>query len=142
MKKNIFIKVLGIALILIFLLFTSSALILYNSGQNSIKKRIIIEANLLSSIISADNYSNFSNIKDFEDTRITIISYSEENRGEVLFDSYTTQELENHLDRPEVVAAIENNPTVYERYSSSLDCRIADPPSAHFPYKPCKAEKR
>lgn len=120
MKKSIFVKSFLITLLSVSIVFISGIGVTYSSNVNLVSERIITETELASALVNGkedfDELDAFS--KNQDDCRITVISMS----GDVLYDSGTNQQLDNHIDREEIAAAIAGNPKTIERYSETYKC--------------------
>lgn len=117
MKRHLFLYTTLILLIGLVSFFAVSVFITHRNNIN-IAKIAVMETTK----ISAGLFNEWVNKNDFvnvgSDTRITIISAD----GTVLADSIT-HELsltENHLNRPEIIAALREEPAVYIRRSNTL----------------------
>ncbi|MCL1820058.1 MAG: ATP-binding protein [Oscillospiraceae bacterium] len=89
----------------------------YNNNLSIAKDTVMETARICAGLYSDDiDVSAF--VKVGGDTRITVISPD----GKVLADSRPLDvgAVENHLDRPEIQAAINNSPEAHVRYSSTL----------------------
>jgi len=109
-----------LALILTFA-FVSG--ILYNSTFNSIKREVRNESLYISEALESYN-GHFSNISTYLNTiglqslnRITLINSD----GLVLYDNFALPaNMDNHLDRPEIIDAIQNGYGEVSRFSKTL----------------------
>lgn len=115
MRRKLFIYTSLVIILVILSVFISSLTI---SHRNNLK--LAEDSVKESAHIFADIYKEDIDLEDFvklgEFTRVTIIK----SNGDVLKDTRPLVNPENHLDRPEVIAALEGNPTPYIRYSESL----------------------
>ncbi len=121
MKKNVMLKCFLVTLLSAIIIFVSGILIMFFNGQKMIRERLVSETALAAALLN--DSADFENLKDFnggDEVRITVISLD----GEVMFESDTTELMENHLDREEVQSAIEGIPKTVERYSSTFSCRM------------------
>lgn len=121
MKKKIIIKSFSITLLSVLIVFISGIGATYFSNKKLVSERLITETEIASALF--DNENDFDGLERFrgqKDCRITAISMT----GDVLYDSDTTDALENHLDREEVVAAIAGSPKTIERYSDTFKCKM------------------
>ncbi len=122
MKKRVFLKCFLIALFSSLIVFLFGVAITYLTTRSLINERLITDTEMVSSLI--DGEEDFSALEEFSQDniiRITVISLS----GEVLYESDTDEQLENHIDRDEVVAAISGTPYTVERYSNTFRCNMA-----------------
>lgn len=118
MKKRLFLS----AFIIIFIgfsgFFVISVYATYINNLNFAKDTVMETARIYEKLISEITVDLDYLIKTSETTRITIISEN----GKVIADSrpLDLDSLENHLDRPEIQAALNNNPAAFIRYSKTL----------------------
>ena len=121
MKKNIFIKSFTISLLSVLILFVSGICITYSSNKNLVSERLITETDLVSALLnSEEDFDELDAFRNQDECRITVISMN----GDVLYDSDTHEQLENHIDREEVAAAIAEKPKTVERYSNTFKCEM------------------
>ncbi len=120
MKRNIFIRSFLIALLSVLIIFISGIGVTYSSNVKLVSERIITETHLAAALVDSkddfDELDAFS--KNQNECRITVISVN----GDVLYDSGTHEQLENHIDREEIAAAIAGDPKTVERYSETYKC--------------------
>ena len=103
------------------ILFVSGICITYFSNKNLVSERLITETDLVSALLnSEEDFDELDAFRNQDECRITVISMN----GDVLYDSDTHKQLENHIDREEVAAAIAGEPKTVERYSDTFDCRM------------------
>ncbi len=122
MKRNIFIKCFLIALLSLLILFTAGISAAYFSNKKLVTERLVTETRLASAMLGGvDDLSRLDIFGNREECRITIISQD----GEVIYESDTGEQLENHIDREEVKAALSGSPRAVERYSETLRCKMA-----------------
>lgn len=100
MKKYVFRRLLLLSLLLIICCTALSTLLYLRSIRSAVKSNLEKTAHLLASFSEEDDFTE--RLKGTDDMRITLI----EADGTVLYDSYGTVELENHLSRPEVQEAL------------------------------------
>ena len=121
MKKNIFIKSFTISLLSVLILFVSGICITYFSNKNLVSERLITETDLVSALLnSEEDFDELDAFRNQDECRITVISMN----GDVLYDSDTHEQLESHIDREEVAAAIAEKPKTVERYSNTFKCEM------------------
>jgi len=111
MKKKLIIYNLILTFVVLLLMF-GLGLLITNSNSTEISEKKIIE---ITEVYSA-NYSDDVVFPDDSDVRVTIIDAT----GKVLKDSSGTISTENHIDRDEIIAAINGTPKTYVRYSETL----------------------
>ena len=121
MKKNIFIKSFAIALLSVLIVSLSGIGVTYFSNKSLVSERLITETELAAALLdSTEDFSALDIFRYQDECRITVISMS----GDVLYDSDIHEQLENHLDREEVAAAITGTPKTVERYSETFSCKM------------------
>lgn len=121
MKKRIFFKCFVIILLSALVVFFSGVGITYVGARGLINERLETETKLTCALLDGeDDFSALEIFKNNDECRITVISLS----GEVLYDSDTSEELENHVDREEVAAALAGEPRSVERYSETFGCSM------------------
>jgi len=117
MKKRLFIYTTLIILAGLLCFFAVSIAITYHNNLRLAKDLVMETAQ-----IYADIYAGTANpdllVKTGDDTYITLVSRD----GTVLSDdrSLDIGAMENHLNRPEIQAALAGNPAAYVRYSDTL----------------------
>lgn len=120
-------KILLSYIIIILLAIGISATTFWNTGYKHIENEnsehyikqaeLIAEAFELTQFNTDNDFSNFTkNFGEKYSTRITVI----DSDGEVLSDSETREELENHSDREEVMEALSGEKTSIIRHSETL----------------------
>jgi len=116
MKKRLFLYTTIILLAGLASFFIASVYITHRNNLN-IAKSTVMEITSICAGLFNENIDLQTFVSVGENTRITIISVS----GEVLADSNPpdTPTVENHLNRPEVIAAARNMPSVYLRHSNT-----------------------
>jgi len=117
MKKRLFIYTTLIIFTGLLCFFAASVYITHTNNLNIAKYTVIETARICANLYNNDiDVSAF--VKVGGDTRITIISPD----GAVLADSRPLDvgAMENHLNRPEIQAALSDFPTAHIRYSDSL----------------------
>ena len=117
MKKRLFIFSTLMVFIGLLCFFAASVYITYSNNLN-IAKDTVMETVLILAGFYGDDTDASSFVKVGDDTRITVILPD----GSILADSRPLDVglMENHLDRPEVQAALNAAPETFVRYSDSL----------------------
>ena len=102
----------------LLIFFAASLYITHTNNLNFAKDTVMKTAQIYADLYDSDTDIFSSFVKESGDTRITIISAD----GTVLTDSrpLDVNSLENHLDRPEIQAALNGTPKAYVRHSESL----------------------
>lgn len=126
MKKEIVFKNTLITVFALFIFAVIAIVITNNYNTNQNKENIIRTTEIYKNtfIYKQDNdYSAFSNLSEElkKTTRITIIKSD----GTVLNDSHSQADLmENHISRPEIQAALNDNCEVYIRESDTINIKM------------------
>lgn len=120
MKRKIILQSFLISLFTLTALFIASIIAFYSSQANNIKDTLIELTATLEPVVKKD--VSLLDDLSLENTRITIVDM----QGNVVFDSSTDnyQIFDNHLDREEIVNAMNGSPAVVKRYSQSLGCNM------------------
>lgn len=120
MNRKIFRSALLISLLVLASSFILSMGILYSYFESQLEKELRNEAMYISSALEMEGTDYLINIKN-EDKRVTLIAPD----GTVLADtSVDADKLENHLDREEIKAAMENGSGTSVRYSETLTEKV------------------
>lgn len=94
---------------------------MYIQGKNNISKQLKNETKLAANLIKEkSDFELLKNYKKDSQIRITLIAEN----GNVLFETDTNAELENHLGREEVKSALKGDSKTIERYSSTFQCNM------------------
>ncbi|MGN0771342.1 MAG: ATP-binding protein [Christensenellales bacterium] len=121
MKKKIFLRVFALALVLTLMMFIFGLVAINLNAKAMIKDRLQQETSLVCSMLKArEDFGVFDRYRGDDAFRISIFDTA----GNVLYESDTASELENHADRQEVAAALEDSPLAVERYSQTFDCKM------------------
>ena len=119
MKKKIFFRFFAVSVVIVLLMFIFGIIAVNLNTKNIINQRLKEETELASSLLDGeDDFSNFSKYENNSELRITIFDLE----GNVLYESDTNSELENHADREEVKNALAGAPDTVERYSETFKC--------------------
>ncbi len=116
MKKRLVLQSFLITLTVLSAVFIASICTFYFIKQQKIQDTLIEQTKILSRLYEENPYALEE--LSLSEARITVISSD----GEVLFDSSKddAEITDNHLSREEVKAALDGNPEVVKRYSSTL----------------------
>lgn len=114
MTKRIFLGSLVVALVAIVASLALSLSAIYNSMRKTTVMQLSEEAELLSiTLTGGEDYERFSSMEN----RITIVAED----GKVIFDNVADENnMENHNDREEIIAARKNGNATVTRISSTL----------------------
>ncbi len=119
MKKKIFYRFFAVTLVSVLLMFAFGLVAVNLNTKNVVNERLKEETELAATLMNEkSDFSFFGQYKDDPDLRITVFDID----GNVLYESDTTAELENHSGREEIINAIAGNPTAVERYSDTFKC--------------------
>ena len=119
MKKKIFYRFFAVTLVSVLLMFASGIVAVNLNTKNVVNERLKEETELAAVLMNeTSDFSRFDQYKNNPELRITVFDLS----GNVLYESDTTAELENHANREEIINAIAGNPTTVERYSDTFKC--------------------
>lgn len=116
MKKKIFLTVALLGIAISLLVFAAGLLAVSMSSKNTVRDRLTAETKLACALIR--DRDDVELLKKFDGSnvyRITVIGET----GDVLLETDVREQMENHLSREEVAAAMKDCPKVVERYSSS-----------------------
>ena len=117
MKRRLILSLFYMGLIATIVSMLATVFVYQSTMSAEIKENLANELRLLR--IGYEKLPKSENLKDFsaENFRITLIDPS----GKVLFESDTDAEkMENHLDRPEIISALETGKGSDTRISSTL----------------------
>ena len=121
MKKLVFLRCFLIALLSSIIIFVAGTVITYTINRSVVEERLITETKLAAVLINdREDFVPLEAFEKDESFRITIIS----KHGEVLYDSDTNESLDNHINRDEVEAALQNSPKTVSRYSDTLGYKM------------------
>ena len=119
MKKKIFFRFFAVSVVIVLLMFIFGIIAVNLNTKNIINQRLKEETELAASLLDGEgDFSNFSKYENNSELRITIFDLE----GNVLYESDTNSELENHADREEVKNALAGAPDTVERYSETFKC--------------------
>ena len=119
MKRKIFLVVSLVTILAALLVFGSGIFAINMSAENAVLERLETETKLVASLVnSREDFSKLEQYRSSQDLRITVIAED----GTVLFDTDTSEPLENHSEREEFIAAMEGQPKVVRRYSETFGC--------------------
>lgn len=121
MRKKIFWQIFLLSLACSVILFVYGMVAVKENSKTVITERLADETKLACALInSTDDFGSFSDYRNDNSLRITVIDLD----GNVLFESDTKAELENHIDREEIKNAVADAPKAVERYSETLGCEM------------------
>lgn len=117
MKKKIILQSFLIAFITAIAVFCAGIATHYWAQEKRIKQEIVADSEMFAAIIK-DDIDSIKNVNDFGTLRITILDTD----GDVYFDSAKedSSQMDNHLEREEVAAALRGTPKIVKRYSDTF----------------------
>lgn len=121
MKRKIFIRFFSLILASTLLVFVFGLIAMGNNAQSVMTERLIEETKLVALML--EDKAQFDKFKAYEGNdkfRITIMDLD----GEVLLESDTHADLDNHGSREEIQAALGGNPVAVTRYSETFECEM------------------
>ena len=119
MKKKIVIRFFAITLAAVLLMFIFGLIAVNMNSKNVVGERLKEETELAAILLDEEgDFSLFEKYKGNKEFRITVF----DTEGNVLYESDTTAELDNHADREEIQNALSGNPKTVERYSDTFKC--------------------
>ncbi|MBE5731077.1 MAG: PAS domain-containing protein [Clostridiales bacterium] len=119
MKKKIFLRFFAVTLISVLLMFICGIIAVNLNTKNVVNEMLKEQTQLAAELINGtEDFEAFKMYEDNPDLRITVFDLE----GNVLYESDTTAELENHADREEIKNAIAGTPKAVERYSDTFKC--------------------
>lgn len=125
MKKRIFLSFFWLIIVCVIILSAVLSILFQNAAVKNEKAALRDCANLVSDILGSGltgelRYSDYVN-RDPDAPRLTVIAPD----GTVLIDSKSTADrLENHMDRPEIVQALQSGSGESLRYSDTLKANM------------------
>ncbi len=121
MRRKLFYRFFAVTLISVLLMFAFGVVAVNLNTKNVVSQRLREEAELASILLNDESdFASFEMYEGSREFRITIFDFG----GNVLYESDTTAELENHKDRQEIRNALEGNPNTVERYSETFKCEM------------------
>ena len=119
MKKKIFFRFLTVSIVIVLLMFIFGIIAVNLNTKNIINQRLKEETELVATLLNDEgDFTRFEKYEDNSELRITIFDLD----GNVLYESDTNSELENHADREEIRNALAGAPDTVERYSKTFKC--------------------
>ena len=110
MKKKIFLQIFFLTAACAAVMFACGVAAVAHNSKQILSERLVRETRLACGLITDE--SDFNRLSaGGDDLRFTVIDLS----GNVLFESATEKEPENHLNREEIINAIKGEPHAVER---------------------------
>ena len=121
MKRKIFLRFFSVILASTLLVFIFGLITMSSNAQSIMTERLIEETKMVALLLdSREQFEKFKAYEDNDKFRITIT----DTEGNVLLESDTHAELENHKSREEIKAAISGAPAAVTRYSDTFNCEM------------------
>ncbi len=121
MKKKTLFQILSFTFLSVLIMFIFGIIAVNVNTKAMIKERLAEETELACSLVQTkEDFLNFERYANDDSFRVTIMDLD----GNVLFESDTKSQLENHIDRKEVVNALNGKPETVERYSETFGCNM------------------
>ncbi len=119
MKKKIFYRFFAVALVSVLLMFAFGIVAVNLNTKNVVNERLKKETELTATLFGDEsNFALFGKYEDDPELRITVFDL----KGNVLYESDTKAQLENHADREEFKNALAGKPNAARRYSDTFKC--------------------
>ena len=112
MKRN-FLFIFLTVLLSLLITAVAAMVTLYGAQSQSTAETLKSDTAIYADLVKNEGYEVLDSIKSFGTKRVTVIN----NDGDVLFESDKYSDMENHLYREEVQAALNGKPSVTSRYS-------------------------
>ncbi|MDD6995449.1 MAG: ATP-binding protein [Candidatus Borkfalkiaceae bacterium] len=121
MKRKIFLQFLLITLLSTLLMFSCGVIAVNVNAKNILRDRLSYETEIVASLMrDASDFSAFDRYQNSGAFRLTVLSTD----GNVIYESDTAAELENHANREEIINALNDTPKAVERYSDTFRAKM------------------
>ncbi len=121
MKRKIFFRFFAVTLASTLLMFIFGFLAIKLNAEKMMTERLIEETKIVALLLNDEGeFDEFKVYEGNDKFRVTIF----DTNGNVLLESDTRGELENHLDREEFQNALNDTPKTIKRYSETFDCEM------------------
>ena len=114
MKRN-FLFIFLTVLLSLLITAVAAMVTLYGAQSQSTAETLKSDTAIYADLVKNEGYEVLDSIKSFGIKRVTVI----DNDGDALFESDKYSDMENHLYREEVQAALNGKPSVTSRYSET-----------------------
>ena len=114
MKRN-FLFIFLTVLLSLLITAVAAMVTLYGAQSQSTAETLKSDTAIYADLVKNEGYEVLDSIKSFGTKRVTVI----DNDGDALFESDKYSDMENHLYREEVQAALNGKPSVTSRYSET-----------------------
>ena len=119
MKRKIVIRFFAITLVAVLLMFAFGLVAVNMNSKAVVAERLKEETELAATLLDEEaDFALFEKYDGTKEFRITVFDLE----GNVLYESDTTAELDNHAGREEIQNALSGNPKTVERYSDTFKC--------------------
>ena len=119
MKRKIVIRFFAITLVAVLLMFAFGLVAVNMNSKAIVAERLKEETELAATLLDEEaDFALFEKYDGTKEFRITVFDLD----GNVLYESDTTAELDNHAGREEIQNALSGNPKTVERYSDTFKC--------------------
>lgn len=121
MKRKIFCRFFAVTLVSVLLMFAFGVVAVNLNTKSTVRERLAEETELAATLLNeSSDFALFSRYETTNELRITVLDLN----GNVLYESDTHAELENHADREEIKNALAGTPATVERYSDTFQCEM------------------
>ncbi len=121
MKRKIFLRFFSVILASTLIVFIFGYIAMSLNAEQVMVERLVEETKITALMLdSREKFDKFKAYEGNDKFRITIL----ETNGDVILESDTRAELENHLNREEIQAALDGNPKPVKRYSETFECEM------------------
>ncbi len=121
MKRKIFFRFFAVTLASTLLMFIFGFIAVRLGTERVMTERLIEETKIVSLLLNEEkDFDKFKAYEGNDKFRITIL----DTNGNVLLESDTRDELENHIDREEIQSALSGQPKTVKRYSETFKCEM------------------
>lgn len=121
MKRKIFLRFFSVILASTLIVFIFGYIAMSLNAEQVMVERLVEETKITALMLdSREKFDKFKAYEGNDKFRITIL----ETDGDVILESDTRAELENHLNREEIQAALDGNPKPVKRYSETFECEM------------------
>lgn len=121
MKRKIFLRFFSVTLLSTLIMFIFGFIAVNSNAEKVMVERLVEETKLVALML--DSQEDFEKFKVYEGNdkfRITVL----DTEGNVLLESDTRADLENHMNREEIQHALNDAPKTVKRYSETFDCEM------------------
>ena len=121
MKRKIFLQFFLITLLSTLLVFACGVVAVNVNAKNILRDRLSHETEIVSALMrDTSDFSAFDRYKNSGAFRLTVLTTD----GNVIYESDTAAELENHAGREEIENALNGTPKAVERYSETFRAKM------------------